>query len=200
MKAELKKEKKRIELMKSAYSLFVKQGFHKTTIDAITQKAKLGKGTFYLYFKDKEDIRDAIIVSKSSSIIHDAIENTVEERKNKGFYEKLIVVVDYILNIFANDLDLLKFVSKSLSDGLIKKHDESPKESEEVLNLESFVEGLLENSVNVKEPRLFIYTIIELVSSTCYTVIAFGEPVSFDEYKPYLYNCIRVLAEDQIVS
>ncbi len=200
MKAELKKEKNRSRLMDSAYSLFVKQGFHKTTIDAITKKAKLGKGTFYLYFKDKEDVRDSIIVSKSSKIIHDAVENTTDERKNKGFYDRLIAVIDYILNIFASDLDLLKFVSKSLSDGLIKNYNGSHGRSEEVINLESFVEGLLENSVTVKEPRLFIYTIIELVSSTCYTVIAFGEPVSFDEYKPYLYNCIRVLAEDQVVS
>ena len=45
--------------MDSAYDLFISEGFHKTTIAMITKRAGLGKGTFYLYFKDKEDIRDS---------------------------------------------------------------------------------------------------------------------------------------------
>ena len=75
MKAELKKEKNRNLLMESAYKLFTEEGFHKTTIASIAKNAGLGKGTFYLYFKDKEDIRDSLIIFKSSKLLHDAIDN-----------------------------------------------------------------------------------------------------------------------------
>ena len=52
-KNEIKKRKKRNDLLKSAYELFTTVGFSKTTIDNIAAKADVGKGTFYLYFKDK---------------------------------------------------------------------------------------------------------------------------------------------------
>lgn len=38
-----------------------RHGYEKTTIAAITRAADLGFGTFYLYFRDKEDILRAIV-------------------------------------------------------------------------------------------------------------------------------------------
>ena len=42
-----------------------------------------------------------------------------------------------------------------------------------------------------KKIELAIFTILELINSTCYNVILYGEPASLSEYKPYLFRCVR---------
>jgi AcrR family transcriptional regulator len=53
-------EERRDELMSAAERLFLKQGFGPTTIEQITAAAQVAKGTFYLYFKSKEDVRSGL--------------------------------------------------------------------------------------------------------------------------------------------
>lgn len=53
-------EERRDELMNSAQRLFLKQGVEPTTIEQITSAAGVAKGTFYLYFSSKDDIRLAL--------------------------------------------------------------------------------------------------------------------------------------------
>jgi AcrR family transcriptional regulator len=53
-------EERRDELIRAAQRLFLEQGYGSTTIDNITSAAQVAKGTFYLYFKSKEDVRAAL--------------------------------------------------------------------------------------------------------------------------------------------
>ncbi|MDD6744125.1 MAG: TetR/AcrR family transcriptional regulator, partial [Roseburia porci] len=55
-KAEENKQKKRRALLSHAFSLFLNKGISDTTISEIAEHAGVGKGTFYFYFKDKEDL------------------------------------------------------------------------------------------------------------------------------------------------
>ncbi|WP_461863669.1 TetR/AcrR family transcriptional regulator [Thermococcus sp.] len=48
--------KTREKLVNAAMELFASKGFDKTTVDEIVAKAGVAKGTFYLYFKSKEDL------------------------------------------------------------------------------------------------------------------------------------------------
>ena len=48
------------DLITAAQRLFLEQGFGPTTIEQITSAAQVAKGTFYLYFKSKEDVRNAL--------------------------------------------------------------------------------------------------------------------------------------------
>ena len=47
---------KRQEIMGAAASLFANRRYHELTLDKVAKKAKVGKGTIYLYFKDKDDL------------------------------------------------------------------------------------------------------------------------------------------------
>ena len=51
-----KKERTRELILSVALKMFAEKGFHATTMDAIAKKAKLGKGTVYRYFKNKEKV------------------------------------------------------------------------------------------------------------------------------------------------
>ena len=72
MKIELKKQKKKAALMQAAYTLFLKQGTENTSVGDITTAAGVAKGTFYLYFRDKQDIVTAVIVVLSRQILEEA--------------------------------------------------------------------------------------------------------------------------------
>jgi AcrR family transcriptional regulator len=53
-------EARRDELMNAAQRLFLRHGIDATTIEQITDGAGVAKGTFYLYFSSKEEIRAAL--------------------------------------------------------------------------------------------------------------------------------------------
>ena len=58
---EGKKQEKRRALMQAAYELFLERGTDKTSIEQITGRAKVAKGTFYLYFADKGVLTQALL-------------------------------------------------------------------------------------------------------------------------------------------
>ncbi len=64
-KLELNKKKKKDALFNTAFELFTTKGLAKTTISDIVEQAGVAKGTFYLYFKDKYDIRNKLVSHKS---------------------------------------------------------------------------------------------------------------------------------------
>ena len=57
-KAKIKQlvEQRRGEILDAASIVFAKHGFARTTIDQIANKAGLGKGTVYQYFKSKKEL------------------------------------------------------------------------------------------------------------------------------------------------
>lgn len=56
-KIDENKRKKKEALFNTAYELFTTKGITSTTISDIVEKAEVAKGTFYLYFTNKYDIK-----------------------------------------------------------------------------------------------------------------------------------------------
>ena len=65
---EGKKQEKRRALLDAAYELFLERGTAKTSVEDITSRAKVGKGTFYLYFQDKGAVMQALLGPVTSCI------------------------------------------------------------------------------------------------------------------------------------
>ncbi|SFE91057.1 transcriptional regulator, TetR family [Paenibacillus algorifonticola] len=55
-------EERKNEILDAAEMLFYTKGYNKTTINDILQEIGIAKGTFYYYFKSKEEVMDAIIM------------------------------------------------------------------------------------------------------------------------------------------
>lgn len=53
-------ETRREELMDAAQALFLSKGFNDTSVDEIVRQADVAKGTFYFYFKSKDEILQAL--------------------------------------------------------------------------------------------------------------------------------------------
>lgn len=63
MKRERQKKQTRILLQQTALQLFQKQGYEQTTVLQITNEAGVAKGTFFNYFRTKEDVLQSVFFS-----------------------------------------------------------------------------------------------------------------------------------------
>lgn len=187
------KEGKQNRLLNTAFKLFTEKGTKDTSIQEIVDNASVAKGTFYLYFKDKYEIRDILIVQKSQKLFSDALKSL---RKNYilDFSDSIIYIINYVIDELTKNPLLLKFISKNLSWGVFNKtvlnlHDKSMDSENSVYDL--FIKGIKENNIKIENPDVTLFMIIELVGSTCFNSILYKEPLPIDEYKPYLYKTIR---------
>lgn len=190
-KAEENKKIKRNALLTHAFSLFMNKGIANTTIADIAAKAGVGKGTFYFYFKDKEDLVERLIAQKASEVLNNAIHSLNALDIHMSAEDKLVFIADDLLNQLSQNVALLKFINKNLNYALLQKAF-SREEIKSELDINEFFMNLIESDGSKwKEPEIMLYTIIELVSSTCHSIILKDDPVSLAEYKPYLFQCIR---------
>ena len=88
-KIEVNKKQKKESLLNTAFSLFTSKGFQKTSISVIVNSAGVAKGTFYLYFSDKYDLRNKLIAHKAATLFLDAY-HSVCEAQIADFEEQIL--------------------------------------------------------------------------------------------------------------
>ena len=120
-KIEVNKKQKKESLLNTAFSLFTSKGFQKTSISDIVNSAGVAKGTFYLYFSDKYDLRNKLIAHKAATLFLDAY-HSVCEAQIADFEEQILHIVDYIILKLQEDRSLLGFISKHLSWGIFRNN------------------------------------------------------------------------------
>ncbi|MBR1592294.1 MAG: TetR/AcrR family transcriptional regulator [Ruminococcus sp.] len=194
-KIDINKQLKENSLLKTAFEFFTTKGFSKTSISDIVNKAGVAKGTFYLYFKDKYDIRNRLIAHKSSQIFRTALEETKEKTQGIPFDEKIIAIIDNIIDQLTENQSLMTFISKNLSWGVFKSALTAPPADEDINFLNIYYELIEEAPFGLKNPEIMLFMIIELVSGVCYSSILYSEPCSIGDMKPYLYDAIRNIIE-----
>lgn len=191
-KAESNKQHKLDSLLNTAFDLFTTKGINKTSISEIADNAGVAKGTFYLYFKDKYDVRNRLISHKSARIFKNAI-SAFEKTEITDFEDKIIFIVNDIINQLKGNPSLLNFISKNLSWGIFKNALIADKNDEEI-NFENEYNKMISNAgYELIDPEIMLFMIIELVSSTCYSAILYSEPVDVEALKPYLFRSIKTI-------
>ena len=195
-KVENKKKQKKDALLNAAFDIFTSIGINKTSISDIVQKAGVAKGTFYLYFADKYDLRNKLIAHKANKIFEKA-ETALNKTGITEFDDRMIFFIDNILDQLTENKSLLNFISKNLSWGIFKnviRQNVDKKNSGLEEETEPYdVLGRLRagEELKFKNKDVLVYMIVELVSSTCYSAILYNEPVPIEELKPYIFETVR---------
>lgn len=193
-KVEENKQLKRERLLDTAFRLFTTKGLTKTSIADIVQEAGVAKGTFYLYFVDKYDIADKLIVSKARHMYLQALER-MERQALTDSADRTLFVVDDILNQFQREPVLLRFINKNLSWGIFRKAMLRGSEDHEAEMEELFRRLLGEQWRQWPNLEAMLYLIIEMVGASCFSVILDRDPMPLEEFKPHLYRAIRALVK-----
>lgn len=197
-KLDEKKKLKQEALLSSAFKLFTEKGINNTSIADIVSSAKLAKGTFYLYFKDKYDIRDRLVTNQGNRLFENA--NKALLNSNCSTLEDCIVfIANNIIDQLNEHPSWLKFISKNLSWAVFSNIRIAGKDNVGCMDI--FEELIDKSGRKFREKNMMIFMIIELVSSTCYSVIIYKSPVILEKLKPDLYTTIRnIIKQFEIID
>lgn len=193
-KLEINKKLKRESLLESAFSLFTSKGINKTSISDIVRQSGVAKGTFYLYFKDKYDLRNMLIAKKAAQLFRKA-DDELSQTDINNIFDEVIFIVNSIINQLCDNPSLLSFISKNLSWGIFKTSLIHPTDDDELYFYNIYTRITNRTDVQFKNPEIMLFMITELVSSTCYSAILYSEPVDIEELKPYLFDGVRGIME-----
>ena len=195
-KVEDNKKLKMNTLLQTAFDLFTGKGFAKTTVSDIVNQAGLAKGTFYLYFKDKYELQDVLLAKTSHELFSKACKEATQQQFDR-LDDKIVFIIDSIINELIVRPNILKFIQKNLSLGLYSEKLTDLLDSEELGIKELFVNEVKEKDIPLEYPEMTLFMIIELVSSTVFTSIVEKQPLPIDEFKPHLYKTIRLLINEK---
>ena len=162
-KVDDNKKQKESTLLETAFHLFTGKGFAKTTISDIVQQAGLAKGTFYLYFKDKYDLRDKLIVYKANQLFDDA-HRALEKANVSSFEDELLFTTDYIIERFQKNHFFMEFIAKNLSWGIFKSVFTNGDPSFSSQFYDHYMTALKKYNVNCPAPELLLFTMMPQIS------------------------------------
>lgn len=190
-KADQNKKMKMDNLLDTSFELFTSKGINKTSISDIVEKAGVAKGTFYLYFKDKYDIRNRLIARKSSQLFMQAYDTMIKEGVEK-FDDRIIFIMDYVLDALATNKGLLGLMYKDLSWAMFKRTLTNHPLADTDVDFSAVYNQMIEDAGGrIKDPEIMLFQVIELIGSTGYSSIMYSDPVPLDELKPHLERTVR---------
>lgn len=189
LKSEERKKEKENKITTAALSSFRERGIDATSIRDIMNRTDLGLGTFYLYFRDKKDLEEKIVLDIMTELIYSA----ESKCKGKDSKERLISFFDYIIEYLIKDPLELKLISKNLNWALYAKveNDDRFKEEETTLHFILNKYSNLFPAIISDEERLFILSLtIRIVLSTCESALMDDSVLGIDAMKPVLYKIV----------
>ena len=188
-KVELNKQRKRTSLLDAALELFTQKGLESTSISDIVSRSGVAKGTFYLYFKDKYDIRNKLIIYQSQHLLKEAYLAMLEQ-DCPTLEDQFVCIADHVLDQLERRKELLILISKNLSWGILKQ-TMFETEQEDMAFVEDF-RGLTEpHGIYPPQSEILLYLLVELVGAACYNAILYAEPCDLATLKPYLFESVR---------
>ena len=186
------KQEKERKLLNTALHLFSEKGIKKTSIQDIVKDAGIAKGTFYLYFKDKYELQDVLLAKTSHELFSKACKEATQQQFDR-LDDKIVFIIDSIINELIDRPNILKFIQKNLSLGLYSEKLTDLLDSEELGIKELFIREVKEKDIPLEYPEMTLFMIIELVGSVCFTTIILKEPTDIDSIKPVLFKKILAM-------
>jgi AcrR family transcriptional regulator len=110
------------EILDAAQELFFTRGYKQTPIESIIKKIGVAKGTFYYYFKSKEDLMDKLVKRMTNQILIEI--KKITERTDLDALAKLNRAYITTRNVKLENMDLIKLYLKALykDENIILRH------------------------------------------------------------------------------
>ena len=140
MARSCEKEKKRERILKKSWELFKKNGYEETKIERITKEVGISKGSFYTYFKTKEDVLFSILEKIEIEIENSINDIDTSEEPSKVLYnlleKRVELFLGYVQNMKLENLYIMKsgqidefknkitiFYTTYIKENIIKKYE-----------------------------------------------------------------------------
>ena len=115
-----KQQNKRTSILDAAYELFIEKSVNNTSIDDVVKSAGIAKGTFYLYFKDKHDLMNRIIIRKGALVLRYVLEELKIKKTQcvMTFTEQMLFITERIVDYLEKHKEIITLMGKNFSNCL----------------------------------------------------------------------------------
>ena len=104
-----------------------------------------------------------------------------------------------VIDALKDNKSLLNFISKNLVMGALKSALLTGEDSDTEL-YEAFLKMVEQDAYSYEDIDVMLFTIIELAGSTAYNSVIYEEPLSIEQYKPFLYRTVRLIIESHRIK
>ncbi|NRF96064.1 TetR/AcrR family transcriptional regulator [Paenibacillus frigoriresistens] len=101
---------RRSQIINVAVCLFKRFGYEKVTIDNINEECGIARGTFYLYFKNKEDLLNQILKKTFSEMLDEIVRRLDRNGIMPNFDEDICFIAEIMFSFFEDKINLLKLI------------------------------------------------------------------------------------------
>lgn len=183
MSSVTKKIEKKMKIIDTAFSLFREHSVSATAIDDIVKAAGIARGTFYLYFKDKSDLLEQIILYKSTEYMKEVLKSTLAEplNANTDFYGKVRLFLNCFIDFLIDNKEILPVMTKNISSCIKNIPEFFDSEIADIYQkLISYMETLGYTHENA---HITAFIIIDMTGSVCADAIMQGKPFPIDSIR-----------------
>lgn len=101
-------DERKEEIISVSSEFFYEKGYYQTSVSAIIDKIGISKGTFYYYFKSKEELLDSLVEKKTQEAFE--IIEKVTSDPNLGALERLNKVYEVSRSWQSTNLELIRTI------------------------------------------------------------------------------------------
>lgn len=186
--AKDKKLEKKMKIIETAFSLFQQNTVSATAIDDVVKSAGIARGTFYLYFKDKSDLLEQIIMYKSTECMRIMLRDILSDESLEGmvFEELSEKILNALIDFLISHKEMLAVISKNISSCMRRLPQFYDDE------IEGFYHKLIgkmeETGYSEEGAVKTIYIVVDMIGSVCSDAIMISKPFPIGEIRENVVN------------
>ncbi|RME28852.1 MAG: TetR/AcrR family transcriptional regulator [Deltaproteobacteria bacterium] len=168
---DVKKERRRAHLLKSALEVFGEKGYHAATVSDIIKRAGVARGTFYLYFGSKRAVFDQLL-DDLFGLLHNCVKRIDPTRGPQGVLAQMEANIDAVLELMLGNRAMLRILL-SEAVGLDPEFDKKVFEFYDrlvKLTAHSLRLGIEMNIVRPLDPEVVAVCIIGSIKEVLYQI------------------------------
>jgi AcrR family transcriptional regulator len=163
-----------MQIIENAISLFTRYGYDSISIDRINEECGIARGTFYLYFKNKEDLLGQILSETLSEMLSEIKKKLDDQASMPNIDEEFSSIVEIVFAFFTDKLSLLRIII--LSREFNKPNIDSARVRFSGYFVERYKSGLLSKGLTEAEAESYVaFKFVSLHSVAAYALSKYPE-------------------------
>ena len=191
-----KKLEKKMKIIETAFSLFQQNTVGATAIDDIVKSAGIARGTFYLYFKDKSDLLEQIIMYKSTECMRIMLRKVFEAESSEELdlisFSRMILYE--LIKFMECHKDVLTVVAKNMSSCMRRLPEFYDSEIGDFYS--RIIRKMTDSGYSdEKKAERTVYIVADMICSLCADAIMVGRPFMIDDIREDIVNSALAVIE-----
>ncbi len=187
---------KRVRIEQAALSLFLQNGIENTSVNQITKLAHIAKGTFYLYFKDKDELVRSSFLHENLKTLDQALRQSQSQSSRTGL-SWASCFVTALMDFYEQHPQILCFVQKNKDLCAFSSFLESDALLADTPSIRAFLSGLAVPGESGKFAPIRFLMIIDVLTSVSYLLYSGGKTENREKLRAMAQGIVRQICRQE---